>query len=96
MPQMSQAKPIIMVYMLCKMRIAGKYAYDQETIDQYVVDYTVLNCLDKQSGFSIAQWRNIALLTIKELTTSHFLPTPFVRTDNRLHTTGSSINVPTL
>ena len=28
--------------------------YDQETIDQYVVDYKVFNCFDKQSGFSIA------------------------------------------
>ena len=29
--------------------------YDQETTDQYVVvDYKVLHCLDKQSGFSIA------------------------------------------
>ena len=32
--------------------------YDQETTDQYVVDYKVLTqCFDKQSGFSVLKYK---------------------------------------
>ena len=47
------------------LRVAGKRnwpLHDQETTDLYVVD-----CLDIQSGFSIAPAAHIALLSMKEL-----------------------------
>ena len=48
--------------------------YDQEITDQYVVDYKVLNCLDKQSDFSIApvaQYCSVASERIKTTSKTH-------------------------
>ena len=65
-----------MVHMLCKNRsvelqdnVVSKQLtlYDQEKTDQYVCGLQSVNCLDKQSSFSIAPAVQYALLPVKEL-----------------------------